>query len=490
MKTSNNKKAYAFAVKEAAALAAAAVFAFVLLFTACPNNAGGGGTPYVQVPYGELRSYLKGTASADKVNYIEVTGPIPKDDFKNTGAVSRLGKTINRYPMKKVALKIETYPSDLTDMGYCFYECTNLISLANLPASGITNMASCFSKCEELTSVPNLPADVKNISSCFAGCKKLTTAPAIPEGVTNMFTCFNLCESLIACPDIPASVTSMYMCFNGCTKLTGVKLKCDYNPGTIPGPYQAFAKVFNGCTALTDGSIKVPGAYYNNYTDPAALTTMQVPGADDEAKKAKFEAVWEKVAYADLADYLANTASAAGVNSIEVTGAIPKEDFKGKHEGVSIPGVLGKKLQDNPSKKVALKIEAYPSDLVNMSYCFSNCENLIGLANLPTSNITDMTRCFIDCKNLTTCPDIPASVENMNSCFNRCEKLTGVKLKCDYTPTRLRFAFNGCTALKDGGIKVPAAYYDNYTASDALNNMKVPGDTDEARKKKFAAYNP
>ena len=215
MKTSNNKKAYAFAVKEAAA----AVLAFTLLFTACPNNAGGGGTPYVQVPYGELRSYLKGTASADKVNYIEVTGPIPKDDFKNTGAVSRLGNTINRYS-RKVALKIETYPSDLTDMGYCFYECTNLISLANLPAS----------------------------------------------------------------------VTSMYMCFNGCTKLTGVKLKCDYNPGTIPGPYQAFADAFKGCTALTDGGIKVPAAYYDNYTGSAALTTMQVPGADTAAQKAKFAA--------------------------------------------------------------------------------------------------------------------------------------------------------------------------------------------------------
>ena len=195
-----------------------------------------------------------------------------------------------------------------------------------------------------------------------------------------------------------------------------------------------------------------------------------------------------QVPYGELDNYLKNTASATGVNYIEVTGAIPKEDFKGKEEGVPIPGALGKKLKDNPSKKVALKIETYPSDLVDMSYCFSNCENLILLANLPTSNITDMTRCFINCKNLTACPDIPASVENMVACFNRCQKLTGVKLKCDYTPTRLRFAFNDCTALKDGGIQVPAAYYVNYTAPLALNNMKVPGDTDEARKKKFASY--
>ena len=149
---------------------------------------------------------------------------------------------------------------------------------------------------------------------------------------------------------------------------------------------------------------------------------------------------------------------------------------------------MGKKLQDNASKKVALKIEAYPSDVTDMSYCFSNCENLIGLANLPTSNITHMTRCFINCKNLTACPDIPASVDNMASCFNRCEKLTGVKLECDYNSTRLYYAFNGCTALKDGGIKVPGAYYSNYIASAALTAMQVPGADDEAKKAKFASY--
>lgn len=195
-----------------------------------------------------------------------------------------------------------------------------------------------------------------------------------------------------------------------------------------------------------------------------------------------------QVPYGELDNYLKNTASATGVNYIEVTGAIPKEDFKGKEEGVPIPGALGKKLKDNPSKKVALKIEAYPSDLVDMSYGFSNCANLIGLANLPTSNITHMTRCFIDCKNLTACPDIPVSVEDMVACFNRCEKLTGVKLKCNYNSTGFGFAFNSCDALTDGSIKVRGAYYANYTASLALNNMKVPGDTDEARKKKFAAY--
>lgn len=97
--------------KRAAALATAAVFAFALLFTACPNNAGGSGgggpTPpsYVQVPYGELENYLRDTASATGVNYIEVTGAIPKEDFKGkdagTPTPGALGKKLKDNTSKK-----------------------------------------------------------------------------------------------------------------------------------------------------------------------------------------------------------------------------------------------------------------------------------------------------------------------------------------------------------------------------------------------------
>ena len=45
-----------------------------------------------------------------------------------------------------------------------------------------------------------------------------------------------------------------------------------------------------GAAALTDGSIKVPIACYDNYTNSAALGIMKVPGADTAAQKAKFAA--------------------------------------------------------------------------------------------------------------------------------------------------------------------------------------------------------
>lgn len=39
------------------------------------------------------------------------------------------------------------------------------------------------------------------------------------------------------------------------------------------------------------------------------------------------------------------------------------------------------------------------------------------------------------------------------------------------------------------GIKVPTqASYNSYTTNDALNRMKVPGDTPDEQKAKFAVY--
>ena len=79
----------------------------------------------------------------------------------------------------------------------------------------------------------------------------------------------------------------MFRCFENCTSLTSVTLKCDYNTSGY------FINAFNGCTGLGVGGIKVPQAYYGNYTTADALNKMAVPGADDEEKKAKFEGVAE-----------------------------------------------------------------------------------------------------------------------------------------------------------------------------------------------------
>ncbi|AGT44882.1 hypothetical protein TPE_2408 [Treponema pedis str. T A4] len=296
-----------------------------ILFTACPNSAGvkpadgadtgtgggtGGGTvpptpgTYVKVPYDTLEDYLANTASSEAVNYIEVTGNIPEEHFcANVFEPSTLSKKLKAHPDKKVALKIETYPTGLTDMTACFEACTSLTTAPDIPKGvtdirwcftgctslrtalaipeGVTNMANCFDGCTSLTTVPAIPKGVTDMTNCFAyctslttvpdilegvtdipycfyGCTGLTTAPAIPVGVTDMGSCFANCTSLTTAPAIPASVTVMGNCFYACTKLTGVTLNCNYNAGN-------FNYSFQGCTALQNGSIKVPAEQLTIY---------------------------------------------------------------------------------------------------------------------------------------------------------------------------------------------------------------------------------
>ena len=174
-------------------------------------------------------------------------------------------------------------PEGVKDMSYCFQNCTSLTKApASIPAS-VENMSQCFENCTSLTEAPaSIPASVKDMSQCFQKCTSLTQGPAISEGVENMKGCFRDCTSLKEVPAIPASVTEMSSCFFNCKALTSVALKCNYVAGK-------FDIAFKNCIALGKKSIKVPQAYYGNYTTAEALNRMAVPGTDEAEKKAKFE---------------------------------------------------------------------------------------------------------------------------------------------------------------------------------------------------------
>ena len=174
-------------------------------------------------------------------------------------------------------------PEGVKDMSFCFRNCTSLTKApASIPES-VQNMSQCFENCTSLTEAPaSIPASVKDMSQCFQKCTSLTQGPAISEGVEDMKACFWGCTSLTEVPAIPASVTEMSGCFLDCEVLTSVTLKCNYGDGK-------FVSAFKSCIALGEKSIKVPQAYYGNYTTAKALHSMVVPGTTEAEKKAKFE---------------------------------------------------------------------------------------------------------------------------------------------------------------------------------------------------------
>ena len=193
---------------------------------------------------------------------------------------------------------------------------------------------------------------------------------------------------------------------------------------------------------------------------------------------------YTEVPYNQLETYLAN-ASSTEVNYIEVTG-ISAGDLTGSYASPPTPGPLGALLNNNYSKKVALKLPNSISGLTDMSACFSHCENLVSLENFP-SGVTDMRACFYGCENLTTVPAIPATVTgmmecfrlcrslttvpnipsgvyDMTRCFQYCEKLQSIKMNCSYG-VNFSGAFSGCDALPNGGIQVPSTQLGTYKAN-------------------------
>ena len=98
-----------------------------------------------------------------------------------------------------------------------------------------------------------------------------------------------------------------------------------------------------------------------------------------------------------------------------------------------------------------------------MNKCFEDCKNLT-VAPQIESGVTNMERSFAGCKALTQGPDIPSSVSMMYQCFDGCKSLKGVKLMCNYDDSVSLFqdVFKNCTALEDGGIKVPQNQLQEY----------------------------
>ena len=231
---------------------------------------------YAIVPFGtngaDLNNHLKNTAPhTDGIYYIKVTG-LTAADLKGKSSYpfypSRLGKILKDNLTKKVALKLSEV-SGLTDMSFCFYECTSLTQAPEIP-NGVTNMNCCFEDCTSLTQAPVIPSSVTNMQGCFYRCTSFIQAPEIPSGVTNMRYCFYRCKSLIQAPEIPSSVTGMHSCFEGCKKITAVTLKCNYNSGQIY-TFPAFKDAFKDCEKLTAGSIKVPSGQLSSYKDNAGI---------------------------------------------------------------------------------------------------------------------------------------------------------------------------------------------------------------------------
>ena len=207
-------------------------------------------------------------------------------------------------------------------------------------------------------------------------------------------------------------------------------------------------------------------------TPTAALIAGGQPG--ESTAKVKITAAttvkvtfspYKKVAFEKLDGYL-KTANAAsdGIYYIEVTGLTPQH-LQAGYGLMQTP--LGRRLKENISKKVALKLGSI-TDFINMSWCFSGCTNLVQVLEIP-NNVTEMSFCFFGCTSLTQAPEIPSSVTNMSYCFKDCTSLTQAP-EIPSSVTNMSYCFFGCTSLTQAPV-IPDKITDMSSCFSGCKNL-------------------
>lgn len=160
----------------------------------------------------------------------------------------------------------------------------------------------------------------------------------------------------------------------------------------------------------------------------------------------KLQAVYVKVPYAELDEYLADKASTKTINYIELTD-IPEGKLTGKSAFPLKSSELGGILNLHKQKKVGLKFPDTVANLTDMSACFFECKTLISVANIP-NGVENMRYCFDACENLEEAPVIPASVNDMQGCFRNCKNLKKAPV-IPSTVTNIYLCFSYCENLME-----------------------------------------
>ena len=319
----------------------------------------------------------------------------------------------------------------------------NYLTTASPASDGIYYIEVTGLTAADLEGTDSRPSPLGKILKDNPAKKVSLKLPKAVEGLTDMRYCFNRCENLVSVAVIPESVTNMDDCFFGCTSLTQVS--------ALPQSVKYIIRCFQGCTSL-EKAPAIPEGVTNISECFVGCTSLTEAPAIPEG--------------------VTNISKCfSGCTSFEKAPAIPKSVT---HMSYCFSRCTN--LTEAPT---------IPESVENMEGCFYGCTNLENAPLIPES-VKDISACFSGCTKLTQGPAIPKNTEFMVMCFQNCTNITSVTLKCNYGDGgKFGNAFQNCTALEAGGIKVPQAYYDTYTTAEALNSMAVPGATEAEKKAKF-----
>jgi surface protein len=324
----------------------------------------------------------------------------------------------------------------VTDMNRMFSSCSSLTSLdvTHFNTANVTDMKGMFSSCSKLTSLDVTyfnTANVTDMSFMFANCSSLTSLDVThfnTEKVTGMSRMFIGCSALLSL-DVTnfntANVTDMSYMFSDCVALTSLYLT-NFNTEKVTDMDSMFAS----CRALTTiyasskfVTTQVSNSSYMFYRCNKLKGEVEEWTKDKATDKtfAKIEGGYfsggiPRVKYADgTLTFFLTSKETLGENEYELNSGKNLPEWVKKH----IFGIT----------KVVFDTSFANARPTSCYMWFNLCGNLNqveGIKNLNTKEVTDMADMFCKCRDLSSL-DVSGfnteKVTDMSEMFNECISL-------------------------------------------------------------------
>ena len=401
----------------------------------------------------------------------------------------------------------------VTDMSYMFDRCLSLTSLdvTHFNTANVTNMRNMFSSCSALTSLDVThfnTANVTNMCKMFSICSALLSLDVTnfnTAKVTNMSYMFSSCVALTSL-DVrnfnTANVTNMTRMFIGCSALLSLDVR-NFNTANVTDMSYMFAnclaltslyltnfntekvtnmeKMFSSCKALTTiyASSKFVTTQVSNssnmFYNCKKLKGEEVCTNDKATDKtyAKIEGGYfsggiPRVKYADgTLTFFLTSKETLGENEYELNSGKNLPEWVKKH----IFGIT--KVVFDTSFANARPTSCYmwfnlcgnlnqvegiknlnTKEVTDMADMFCKCRDLSSLdvSGFNTEKVTDMSEMFNECislKLLDVAKFNTANVKSMSNMFYNCQNLASLNVTNFNTAnvTNMQGMFSGCPAL-------------------------------------------
>ena len=329
-------------------------------------------------------------------------------EYLNTEKVTDMSYMFNNCS-KLTSLDVSKFnTANVTKMNCMFYNCSKLTSLdvTKFNTANVTDMSYMFNFCSALLSLDVSKfntANVTKMNCMFYNCSKLTSLDVTKfntANVTDMSYMFNFCSALLSL-DVTnfntANVTNMQDMFSGCKALTTIYASSKFVTTKVTNS----SGMFKNCEKLK-GEVE-------EWTDDKATdkTYAKIEGG-------YFSRI-PRVKYADgTLTFFLTSKETLGENEYEL------------NSGKNFPGWAKHTLSITKVVFDTSFANARPTSCYKWFFWCDKLNQVEGIKNLNTKEVTDMADMFCDCKALSSL-DVSGfnteKVTDMSGMFYECISL-------------------------------------------------------------------